>query len=239
MRSKSPCAYDALRKVLRLPSNRTLRDYTHVYNPQLGFQREVDEQLHGEMNVDSLQNHQKFIGIIFDEMKIKEGIVYEKHANEVLGFVNLGEVTNQLLDFERVCNNQSEQMPPIAKHINCFMVRGIFVRINFPYAQFATDSVSADILFPTAWEAVKRLESLGLKVLFITCDGVSANRKFFKMHGKDTYKTPNIYSEDQRSIYFFVDTPHLLKTARNCFSQSFGHSNKRAMWVSDNFVCTS
>ena len=177
----------------------------------------MDEQLYAEMDVNNLKSHQKFVGIIFDEMKIKEGIVYEKHTNEVLGFVNLGQITNQLLEFERVCNNQSEQMPPLAKHINCFMVRGIFININFPYAQFTTDSVSADVLYPTVWEGIKRLESLGLKVLFITCDGVSANRKFFKMHGKK-YKTPNIYSEEQRYIYFFVDTPHLLKTARNCFS---------------------
>ena len=95
----------------------------------------------------------------------------------------------------------------------------------------------ADVLYPIVWEAIKRLESLGLKVLFITCDGASANRKFFKMHATEkndlAYKTLNIYSEDQRFIYFFVDTPHLLKTTRNCFSQSFGHSNKRAMWVSD------
>ena len=110
----------------------------------------MDEQLHAEMDVDSLESHQKFVGIVFDEMKIKEGIVYEKHSNEVVGFVNLGEVINQLMEFERACNNQSEQaqMPPIAKYINCLMVRGIFVNIKFPYAQFATDGVSCRCALP-------------------------------------------------------------------------------------------
>ena len=96
--------------------------------------------------------------------------------------------------------------------------------------------ITSDQLFPLVWEAVKRLELIGLKVVFITCDGASPNRRFFQMHCEKkndiVYKMPNIYSEDGRFIYFFIDVPHLLKTTRNCFSQSLGHSNKRALWVS-------
>ena len=79
---------------------------------------------------------------------------------------------------------------------------------------------------------------MGLKVLFVTADGASANRKLFNMHasrkGEYIYKAPNIFSNDGRYIHFFVDPPHLLKTARNCFSQSFkfAHGNRRALWVS-------
>ena len=117
------------------------------------------------------------------------------------------------------------------------MVRGIFVPVNFPYAQFATTAISSDQLFPLVWEGIKRIELIGLKAIFITGDGVSSNRKFFSMHqskkGEFVHKTRNIYADDGRFIYFFVDTPHLLKTTRNCFSQSFGHSNKRALWVSE------
>ena len=31
---------------------------------------------------------------------------------------------------------------------------------------------------------------------------------------------------------FFSDVPHLIKTTRNCFSNSFAHANTRGMWVS-------
>lgn len=103
-----------------------------------------------------------------------------------------------------------------AKYINCFMVRGVFVPIHFPYAQFSTTGATANELFPLLWEAIKRLELLGLKVMFVTCDGASSNRTLMRMHGTKkgelTYKTRNIYSEEDRFIYFFVDTPHLLKT---------------------------
>ena len=80
------------------------------------------------------------------------------------------------------------------------------------------------------------LESLGFNVTVLTCDGASANRKFYKMHSpRDsqsvTYKTSNRYSDDGREIYFMADVPHLIKTVRNCWSNSFGHSCSRALWV--------
>ena len=114
-----------------------------------------------------------------------------------------------------------------------FMVRGMFSSLEFPYAQFSTKGATADVLFPIVWEAV-RLESSGLKVIAFNCDGASANRKFFKMHGKGkelVYKTKNPYSDDNRDIYFYCDVPHLIKTTRNCWSNSFGHKQSRALWV--------
>lgn len=48
---------------------------------------------------------------------------------------------------------------------------------------------------------------------------------FFTLHQKQetptnelTYKTANIFSNDQKDIFFFVDPPHLLKTIWNCFA---------------------
>lgn len=99
---------------------------------------------------------------------------------------------------------------------------------------FATTGAAADELYPIDWEAIKRIELLGLKVMSITCNGASPNKKFFNMFKSNkreiTHKTRNIYADDDCFIYFFVDAPH--KTARNCFSQSFGHSHTRALWVS-------
>ena len=43
-------------------------------------------------------------------------------------------------------------------------------------------SITADTLFPIIWEAVSILEGSGLKVLCITADSASPNRKFFQMH---------------------------------------------------------
>ena len=97
-------------------------------------------------------------------------------------------------------------------------------------------SVSADTLFPIVWEAVERLEACGLNVIAFTSDGASSNRKIYKVHGdRFGYKTKNPYHDDQY-IYFFSDVPHLMKTTRNCWSNSFSHQQTRALWVTCVFV---
>ena len=107
-----------------------------------------------------------------------------------------------------------------------FMVRGLFTDHKFPFAQFATRDTKADLLFILVWEAVQRLELAGFNVITITCD-----RAFYRMHRTNledadvVYKTINPYTEDCRFIYFFADVPHLIKTVRNCMSNSFSHSN--------------
>ena len=138
LKSKSTVGYEALRNVIKLPSSRTLRDYTHVYHGKVGFQVEVDQQLITELNINDLPEWEKHIEIVFDEMKIKDGIIFDKYNFEILGYVNLGEVTNQLLEFEALCSEVSSEthLPEVAKYINCFMVRSIFQPFNFPYAQF-------------------------------------------------------------------------------------------------------
>ena len=50
---------------------------------------------------------------------------------------------------------------------------------------------------------------------------------------KITYKTPNIYSEEERCIGFFSDPPHLIKTTRNCLSNSGMNKCSRHMWNDD------
>lgn len=55
------------------------------------------------------------------------------------------------------------------------MVRGIFFKLNFPYANFGTEGVTADQLFPIVWEAIRQVEGIGLKVIFITAYGASPN----------------------------------------------------------------
>lgn len=238
LRMKSSSAYDALRGILKLPCGRTLQDYTRWVKAGQGIQPEVTKQLMDEVKMDSLQEWQKYVAVIFDEMKIKEGIVYNKHECRVVGYVNFGEVNNTLLHFERSLNGEGDDHS-VAKHMLVFVVRGVFIRLTFPYAQYPTTDLSADLLFPIVWEVVRNLECVGFKVISLTSDKASVNRKFFRMNQSDSKskninKIRNPYSIDDRNIYFVSDVPHLIKTTRNCWSNSFSHSYKRALWVSIN-----
>ena len=133
-------------------------------------------------------------------MKIKEGLVYNKHSGELIGFTHLGDINNELMRLE-----QGDKCPPIANHVLTIMVRGLLFKLEFPYVHFGTEGVTADFLYPIVWEAIRLLEADGVKVLCITADGTSPNRKFFKMH-----KTPNVsFPHKAKNLYAKV-TAHVI-----------------------------
>nr|XP_034339030.1 uncharacterized protein LOC117693074 [Crassostrea gigas] len=235
LRQKSSKAYEALRDsgFVQLPSMRTLYDYSHYIESRLGFQPDVAKMLKEECTKKDMYSaeHRSFVGVLFDEVKIKEDLVYDKHSGEIVGYVNLGEISNQLYELERVIQKKT---PAVAKCILVIMVRGVTSDLKFPFAAFATVGITADFLYPIIWKAISILEvTLKLKVLFCTCDGASPNRRFFKLHATDgepfTHKTVNPY-DPTRHIYFISDVPHLIKTARNCFSNSYSHTKSRSLW---------
>lgn len=74
-------AYHALRTsgLINLPSERTLRDYTHWIRSGVGFQDEIDAQLVKEAAVS--EEKDKYVVLMWDEMKIKEDLVFDKHTS--------------------------------------------------------------------------------------------------------------------------------------------------------------
>lgn len=68
---------------MRLPSERTLRDYTHFFKSKSGFQPEVEEMLKRDVGFSDLPDWKKHVVLLLDEMKIKESLVYDKHSAKV------------------------------------------------------------------------------------------------------------------------------------------------------------
>jgi len=242
LRHLSGRAYEMLREsgCIRLPSQRTLRDYTHYIPTKVGFSYEVDQQLM-EM-VDFSKEKNSYVGLILDEVHIKEDLIYDKNEGTLIGFSNLGEINNHLMRFEKDLNGEPRSISDIAGTMLVIMVRGLVSKLNFPYAQFACANLTGDQLVDPVWEAIARLERQGLKVLCLTCDGASTNRRLWSIHGKDRdlgdkgvlYKVPNVYApEASRYLYFISDPPHLIKTTRNCWA-----SKSRKLEVSFYYLCT-
>ena len=86
--------------------------------------------------------------------------------------------------------------------------------------------------------------SLNLYVVAAINDGASPNRKFFNLHynlaGEDpkqdiVYKTQNVFAMS-RFIFFFADSPHLMKIARNCLYNSGSGSRGQLMWNDGNYL---
>ena len=208
LKLRSSSTYDALSSsgCLTLPTQRTLRDYTHPFKGTVGFQATLDEQVLRKADVNNLEEWQKHVVLMFDEMKIKEDLIYDKRSGELTGFVNLGDINNHLQYFEQMLSSDVYQ-PSLASSMLVFMVKGIFTKLEFPYAHFPCTSLTAELLYPIVWDAVRRLEALGLKVLILTCDGAGPNRKFFRLHKgreevqpqcREVQQTPGLTKSIQR-----------------------------------------
>lgn len=82
LRHLSSSAYELLctSGVLKLPSQRTLRDYTYYTQSCNGFSVSVDRQIMDMANINSCSERDKYVIIIMDEMHIRQDIVYDKQS---------------------------------------------------------------------------------------------------------------------------------------------------------------
>ena len=104
-------------------------------------------------------------------------------------------------------------------------------------------------MFLLLWKTISICEKSSLKVIGVTCNGASPNRKLFRMHchlTQDdnmkpetgvTYHTRNSLSgAESRFLYFISDVPHLFKAARNCLSNSESGKFTSYVWTGGVFL---
>ena len=86
LRHLSGSGYEALQKssCISLPSQRTLRDYTHFTKATSGFSCDVDQQLIDAAEIVSCPEWKKSIVLLMDEMHIREDLVYDKFSGRCL-----------------------------------------------------------------------------------------------------------------------------------------------------------
>ena len=237
--AKSPATYDSLRYdqgkgtgALILPSRRRLRDYKNYIRPKQGLNHEIIDEL--IRKTEAFSDAERFVVLSLDEMKIQEDLVWDKHSGELVGFVDLGDTELNYGSFKR-------ETETLASHVLVFLLRSVVNPMKFNLANFGTTSASSFQLFPLFWKAVSILElQCNLKVISVTCDGASANRRFFKIHqhlneevsstSGVVHKVKNMFAMDDRFIYFIADPPHLIKTTRNCLHNSGSGKQSRFMW---------
>lgn len=230
---RSPSAYQALKEsnVIKLPCERTLRDYTNTVHPSTGFHKTVFDDLKHQAG--KLNEIQKYVVLMLDEVSIKDDLVYDQVTGELVGFVDLGKDVDDC----HVIRNKEKSIKTanVATHALVFMVTSIAARLKFSLGYFATTTATADQLFLLMWKAVGLVETYaGLRVIIVVSDKAGPNQRLYSLHDSGdqvTYRTVNVFARDeQRYIYFFSDPPHLVKTARNNLANSGSGSNTRRLW---------
>lgn len=89
--SKSHSIYTDLREsgFLKLPSGRTLSDYKNFCSSKSGWQVSVLDAMRSNFAKQNISEVGKFGGLFFDEVKIKEGLLFDPSSWELIGFTNL------------------------------------------------------------------------------------------------------------------------------------------------------
>ena len=91
-------------------------------------------------SVQLLTSIHRFVVLVFDEMKIREDLIFDKMTGEITGFVDYGEESLDVRfnELRRKCQNQNPDKREVATHMLTMMVRGLTFHLNLPIAQFAT-----------------------------------------------------------------------------------------------------
>lgn len=152
--AKSPAAYEELRfdektgtGILVLPSRRRLRDYKNYIRPQQGVNKEVIQEL--IRKVQDYSEAEKFIvlllvtNLLFDEVKIQENLVWDKHTGGLIGFVDLGDPAVNYATLDK--SNE------LATHILAFMVRSIVNPLKFSLAKFGIKLSTIPSFLESSW----------------------------------------------------------------------------------------
>ena len=64
---------------------------------EAGFHACINRQLVKEANIK--EEKDEYVALVFDEMIIREDLVFDKHSCRLVGFVNLGEINDVLNKF--------------------------------------------------------------------------------------------------------------------------------------------
>ena len=136
-------------------------------------------------------------------MKIQSKLVFDKHSNELIGFVNLG---------EEELNISSFGSTELAIHDPVFLASSAATALKYTIAYFLTKNVTSYQIMPLFWKAVSVLELVcNLWVCAaVSSDGASPNRSFFELYadlmdsGSEdlVHYATNLFAPS-RKIYFF------------------------------------
>ena len=234
--AKSPSTYKLIQgsKFLILPHETTLRHYGGFTEAHSGFSKAVMERIKSDIRFNDLKDYQKNFVLLFDEMRIKSGLVYDHVTGNIIGFTDMGDISNEIEQFvQNLGRDENINEPAMATHVMALMVRGIFIPHHIVFGHSPCRGFKAKYLYPTLQKAIRILEIEGFKVRAVCSDGATPNRKVYRMLARENFHfSINRWSASKRKLYLFCDVPHLMKTTRNNWENSHWNSKTRYLRVS-------
>lgn len=162
-----------------------------------------------------MKKQEQICGIVFDAISIKSGIFYDVANDKMQGYEDLGEYASS---------------KKIAQYAMVFMAKGLASNwkqtLGFFYFH---KSVKSEILCKMISDCFTKLKDSGFIPKFVICHQDTTNRSVFNKFCITSYSPSLLHNGDD--IYFFFDTPHLLKSIRNnLMKYDFKVDNKIISW---------
>ena len=209
IRCKSTKAYRMLREngYLPLPSINTLNNSIKSMRPEFGFDKALFAGL-AEKLACFPRNECRGV-LMFDEIQISKNVDFRSETGRLIGMVDYGEYTTTEDEFKE------------GDHALVFLFQPHLSGWVQSIGSFcAAGTTPTTILAKLILQAIILLENSGAQVDGLVCDGATTNRAALASFGfsgvMDEVQNKMVNPCDSsRSIYFFCDTPHLLKTVRN------------------------
>lgn len=206
---RSPGGYNFMRNnnLLPLPCIRTIRHYLELLDVKCGFDKHFFELF--KKYIEKKSAMQKHGIILFDEMSVRQAISVCSKTLTYKGLVDFGD------------DKKAKTIQEQATHALVFMFQPLADNYTQPLAVFASKGPVVGIeLTKLLLKCIVHLEKSGAIIHGFVSDGAQTNRKLWSELGingqKDSLKNWFTHPlEDNRKIFAFSDTPHLIKNVRN------------------------
>jgi hypothetical protein len=205
-------AYRLLSKLFCLPSKRSLLRWVSVLPDKPGLTDEAMKVI--EQKVKTMNESSKQCIITLDEMSIKSNLQYDPSKDQVIGVEDDGVTKGKLL----------------ANSALVFMLRGITETWKQPVAYYlVNESSNSAMVKEKLFQILKKMESIGLKVVAVVSDLGSNFQKFIRDLG--VTPTRPWFVHNGAKIFYLYDPPHIIKAIRNnLINYNFHFSGKVASW---------
>ena len=208
IRIKHQATYTFLRenKILPLPAKSTIESYLKRVRSKCGFDKEFLENF--EKQLSKLPEGARHGVLLFDEMIVRKSIAVNSRTATFDGLADDG-------------TNSTSSLNEMADHALVIMFSSLQANFHQPIATFASkNSTPGETLAKLILQAITVIENAGGKIDAMICDGATTNRKMwdeFNVSGKIDAVNHFVANpcNENRNIYIFSDSPHLIKCVRN------------------------
>lgn len=207
----SPRAYGYLRSKFKnnIPSISAMRNWYSTINASPGFTTDAFDSLKKKAIEYETRNGKKlFCNVIADEMSIRRHSQYNPTSMKFDGFIDLGRK-----------KPGDDINLPLAKDALVFMVSGVNEDFKIPVAYFLCSGLNGVERANITREVLIRLSQIGIAVVALIFDGLSANITMCAELGADFSGGSGAIldpGDSARQIYVILDAAHMLKLTRNC-----------------------